>query len=97
MENEELKPLETNEVAVVVAGMVAWAVALVLLATVFRHDLQRHHATWWLWSCGMGLALGVYGLRFALRRRTGAIGGRGRTGGAASDAAVVAPGREPQL
>jgi hypothetical protein len=35
----------------------------------FRSDLQRHHATWWLWACGLGIVLGLYGLRFALRRR----------------------------
>ena len=66
---QPLEPLDANEVVIVGTGMVLWAVALVLLATVFRHDLERHHATWWLWACGLGLALGVYGLRFARRRR----------------------------
>jgi hypothetical protein len=68
---QPLEPLETNEVAVVAVGMTAWLVALILLATVFHHRLERHHATWWLWSCALGLALGVYGLRFARRRRRG--------------------------
>ncbi|HEX3823636.1 MAG TPA: DUF2530 domain-containing protein [Mycobacteriales bacterium] len=58
-----------DEVLPVVVGLVLWAVALVVLAVFFRHDLQRHHATWWLWSCALGLVLGLYGLRFALRRR----------------------------
>jgi membrane protein DedA with SNARE-associated domain len=52
-----------------VVGLVLWAVALVVLAVFFRHDLQRHHASWWLWSCGFGLLLGLYGLRFSVRRR----------------------------
>ncbi len=64
-------PLETNEVAIAVTGTIAWAVALVVLAVFFRGDLQRHDATWWLWACGLGVVLGLYGLRFALRRRRG--------------------------
>lgn len=64
-----MEPMRTNEVAVIAAGMGLWAVALILLSTVFRHDLQRHHASWWLWACGLGLVLGLYGLRSALRRR----------------------------
>jgi hypothetical protein len=62
-------PLEANEVAIAVTGTVAWAVALVVLAVFFRADLDRHDASWWLWACGLGIALGLYGLRFALRRR----------------------------
>jgi hypothetical protein len=61
--------LQTNEVAIVVVGMAAWALALIVLVVGFRHDLSRHHATWWYWTCGLGLLLGLYGLRFALRRR----------------------------
>jgi hypothetical protein len=64
-------PLETNEVAIAVTGTIAWAVALVVLAVFFRSDLQRHDTTWWLWACGLGVVLGLYGLRFALRRRRG--------------------------
>jgi hypothetical protein len=60
---------DQQEVLAVSVGMVLWAVALVVLAVFFRHDLQRHHATWWLWACGLGIVLGLYGLRFALRRR----------------------------
>lgn len=60
---------DQQEVLAVVVGIVLWAVALVVLAVFFRHDLQRHDATWWYWTCGFGLVLGLYGLRFALRRR----------------------------
>jgi membrane protein DedA with SNARE-associated domain len=63
--------LEANEVAIAVVGTIAWAVALVVLAVFFRDDLQRHDAGWWLWACGLGIVLGLYGLRFALRRRRG--------------------------
>jgi membrane protein DedA with SNARE-associated domain len=58
-----------DEVAVVLVGMLAWAAALVVLAAFFHHDLERHDATWWLWTCVIGLGFGLYGLRVALRRR----------------------------
>lgn len=62
-------PLETNDGPVVVVGMAAWVVAFIVLVVFFRHDLQRHHATYWLWSCPIGVAMGFYGLHFARRRR----------------------------
>jgi membrane protein DedA with SNARE-associated domain len=62
---------DQQELLAVAVGMVLWAVALVVLVVFFRHDLQRHHATWWYWSCGLGLVLGLYGLRVGFRRRRG--------------------------
>lgn len=63
------EPIDHHEVGVVLVGMVVWAIALVVLVVFFRHDLQRHHATWWYWTCGLALVLGLYGLRFNSRRR----------------------------
>jgi hypothetical protein len=63
------EPFEIDERPFVAAGMVAWVVALIVLAVFFRDDLRRHHAEWWLWSCGIGVALGAYGLRYVSRRR----------------------------
>lgn len=60
---------DQQEVLAVGVGMALWAIALVVLAVFFRGDLRRHDATWWYWSCGFGLVLGLYGLRFTLRRR----------------------------
>ena len=57
-----------NEPRIVLVGLALWVVALVLLATVFLDDLRRHDATWWLWACVVGIVLGLYGLRFVLRR-----------------------------
>ena len=65
----EVEPIDHHEVEVVLVGMALWALAFVILVVFFRHDLHRHHATWWLWACGIGEVLGLYGLRFALRRR----------------------------
>jgi hypothetical protein len=53
----------------VLVGIALWVVAFVVLVLFFRDDLRRHHTTWWLWACGIGVALGLYGLRFAARRR----------------------------
>jgi membrane protein DedA with SNARE-associated domain len=58
-----------DEVVVAVVGTAMWAVALVVLAAFFRNDLQRHDASWWLCACAVGIALGLYGTRYALRRR----------------------------
>jgi hypothetical protein len=64
------EPPPRDEVVAAVVGIIAWGVALVVLVVFFRGDLQRHHTTWWYWTCGLGLALGLYGLRLAIRRRS---------------------------
>jgi membrane protein DedA with SNARE-associated domain len=64
----ERRLADQQEILAAAVGMALWAIALVVLAVFFRHDLQRHDATWWLWACGLGLVLGLYGLRFAFRR-----------------------------
>ncbi|MDQ1694898.1 MAG: hypothetical protein QOJ03_251 [Frankiaceae bacterium] len=63
------EPLETDDRPVVVVGMVLWALAFVVLVVFFRDDLRRHDASWWLWACVIGVALGLYGLRFTSRRQ----------------------------
>ena len=63
------EPLETDDRWVVVGGVVLWVAAFVVLAVFFRDDLRRHHAEWWLWSCWIGVALGLYGFRFVSRRQ----------------------------
>ena len=63
------KPVEVDETRIVAVGVVLWAVALFVLGVFFRDDLRRHHALWWLWACVVGIALGLYGLRFVSRRR----------------------------
>jgi membrane protein DedA with SNARE-associated domain len=67
--SQEAPTAPRDEILAAIVGLALWAIALVVLAVFFRHGLQRHHASWWLWSCGLGLVLGLYGLRFALRRR----------------------------
>ena len=65
------EPLEVDEKRVVLVGIAAWAVAFVVLAVFFLDDLRRHDATWWLWACGVGIALGLYALRVVSRRSHG--------------------------
>ena len=62
------KPVEVNETRIVAIGVALWALAFVVLAVFFRGYLRRHDATWWLWACLVGVALGLYGLRFVSRR-----------------------------
>ena len=64
-----VEPVEIDARPIIAGGTVVWLVALVLLATVFHHDLVRHHATWWLSTCGIGAGLGVYGVYFATTHR----------------------------
>ena len=63
------QPLETDDRWVVVVGSVIWVVAFAVLLVFFRDDLRRHHTEWWLWSCWVGVALGLYGFRFVTRRQ----------------------------
>jgi membrane protein DedA with SNARE-associated domain len=58
-----------DEVPAAVVGTALWAVALVVLGVFFRHQLQRHDADWWLWTCLIGLLMGLFGTWYALRRR----------------------------
>jgi hypothetical protein len=63
------EPLETDDRWVVAIGSALWLVAFVVLLVFFRADLRRHHTEWWLWSCWIGVALGLYGFRFVSRRQ----------------------------
>ncbi len=60
-EQRSLRPVDPPMVPFAVGGMVAWAVAgLVLLA--FRERLAAHGHTDWLWICLAGFLLGLPGL-----------------------------------
>ena len=56
-------PLETNDVRVAVTGVVAWAVALVVLVLVGLPEADR----WWLWVCVTGIAIGLFGVVYIPR------------------------------
>lgn len=63
----EVKPLDVSGIPTVIAGIVAWAVALVLVL-IFRSDLKADDRGWWLWVTVAGLVLGVLGLVYCRRR-----------------------------
>jgi hypothetical protein len=55
-------PLEGNDLVITLTGTVAWAVALVVLL-VLRDQLPAG-SRWWIWTCLVGLGLGLFGLLY---------------------------------
>ena len=65
-------PLEGNDRIITATGTIAWAVALIVLLAL-GHDLPTS-SRWWLWTCAVGIGLGVFGLLYVprLKRSRGA-------------------------
>jgi hypothetical protein len=54
-------PYRPNDYAPVIAGTLAWLVAVVVLLA--RHDeMARNGQGWWLWVAVVGFALGFWGM-----------------------------------
>jgi fatty acid desaturase len=68
------EPLETNDVALVAAGTVAWLVALVVLLVLKATGSDVH--TWWITMCLAGTVLGLIGVRTCQRRHVAIARGR---------------------
>lgn len=68
-EQDQIPSPTRDEIPAAVVGTVLWAVLLVILAVFYRHDLQHHDASWWLWAALIGLLMGCYGIWIAVRRR----------------------------
>lgn len=67
-------PVRANERLVARLGLAAWTAAGVVLA-LLHSTLSRHHALWWLEADGVGVLLGLYGVRYTARRpRAGTAG-----------------------
>jgi hypothetical protein len=58
-------PLEGNDQVVVLAGMAGWAIALITLI-LLRHSVPTS-SHWWIWTCAVGLGLGVFALWYVPR------------------------------
>lgn len=58
-------PLDQDGVQVGITGTVAWVIGAVILLV--RGDASP---AWWLWTCWVGIAIGLVGLVYCLRRRT---------------------------
>lgn len=63
------RPVDADGVNAVALGTIGWTVALVVLLVFFRDSLAAADASWWIWVCAVGAALGVVGLIYVTRRR----------------------------
>ncbi|MCU1577543.1 MAG: hypothetical protein JWP70_2247 [Leifsonia sp.] len=62
-------PVETDDRRAVLAGLVLWLVALVVLL-LLASELVARDLFWWLWTVVVGVALGIVGLIYlSIRRR----------------------------
>ena len=64
----EVAPLDVDGVRAVSIGTALWAVALVA-CLVFTDRLRDDGHLWWTATCACGVALGLAGLAYVLRRR----------------------------
>jgi len=58
-------PLEGNDRIITATGTIAWAVALIVLLALGHH--LPPSSRWWLWTCAVGVGLGVFGLLYVPR------------------------------
>jgi hypothetical protein len=65
-DHPEVKPPDPPMVPFAVAGIIAWAVAFVVLL-IFRDSLEAHGHESWLWICVAGFLWGFPGLFVMLR------------------------------
>ncbi len=60
-------PLEANDQVVTAVITAGWATALVVLL-VLRQQLPAGQR-WWIWTCAVGLAMGLFGLWYVPRMK----------------------------
>ena len=61
------EPVKTDDRKAVLVGLVLWIFALGGLL-LFLNPLVLSGNVWWLWTCVVGLALGLIGLIYTQRR-----------------------------
>jgi hypothetical protein len=59
---------QTDAVVPVTVGTVVWGVALVV-TFLLRGRLAESGSQWWVWTCGVGFGLGLFGCWWVRRRR----------------------------
>jgi hypothetical protein len=64
----DVEPLDVDGVRSMVVGTLGWLVAFLVLLP-FHAALREQDRVWWLWTCLTGVALGLLGLAYCLRRR----------------------------
>ncbi len=70
----DVDPLDVTGVRTVIVGTALFVLAFLALLP-FTDDLREQDRTWWLWTCGAGIALGIFGISYC-RRRAAAIAAR---------------------
>lgn len=84
-------PVDADGVSAVAVGTCLWAVAGAILWLFFRPELAAHDASWWLWVCFAGFALGLVGLPYVTRRRSAYRRHAARLRSGAADAGELTP------
>lgn len=65
--SRHLLPLHVPTRRIILAGMVAWVLALVVVLAV--PSLRTGDRSWWPWACVSGLLLGALGYAYVSRGR----------------------------
>lgn len=65
---EAPEPLEANDVATVIVGTIIWAVLFVVQLPFYGWYADHGH-TWLIWTCLVGVGLGLVGLKYTTARR----------------------------
>ena len=72
----DVAPLDVTGVRTVTVGTALFVLAFLALLP-FTDDLREDDRLWWLWTCGAGIGLGVFGIQYC-RRRAAALARRSR-------------------
>jgi hypothetical protein len=72
----DVDPLDVTGVRTVMVGTAIFVVALLALLP-FTDELRDEGRLWWLWTCGAGIGLGLFGIHYC-RRRAAALAARSR-------------------
>ncbi len=63
----EVKPLDLSGIPSMIVGIIAWAIAFVVVL-IFRDQLKEQGLGWWLWVTVAGFGFGFVGLWYCRRR-----------------------------
>ena len=76
----DVDPLDVTGVRTVTVGTALFVVAFLALLP-FTDELREQDRLWVLWTCGAGIALGLFGIHYC-RRRAAALARSGQEGSA---------------
>ena len=73
----DVDPLDVTGVRTVMVGTALFVLAFLAMLP-FTGELRDQGRLWWLWTCGAGVALGLFGIHYC-RRRAAAHAARSHT------------------